>query len=481
MSEAAYCSRCDSEDCRCGAAADTGFLALSSPVVDPEPSASDEPETLEAKPSRRTSYTAAELLETEFPEPRYAVPGILAEGLNFEAGPPKMGKSWKALNIALAVAAGGHALGKIPVEQGEVLYLALEDPPRRLKERLRMILRDEPAPVGLHFETSWRRLGAGGEEDIRAWLEAHPDARLVVVDVFAKVRPQVSDRADRYAADYHSMEPLKEIADDFGIAVFVLHHTRKAASEDYVDAVSGTQGLAGAADAILVLRRARGQADAELHVTGRDVEEKSYALRFDPLVGSWTLLGDAAEYAIGETRRQILDVLRAHGALTPKGVADVSAVPHELAKKTLQRMLADGQVIAEDGRYSVPSDPVSAVPSVPESLIDLSTNGAGGQRDAGDTDTEGDVPEGSRYTDEAERLEMVEKITAAEHLEAEAAVLSGNADPRRRLPEARATRDGFGSFATCVRCPEKRHTFFRDANGDPICPKCKAELEEVAS
>lgn len=390
-----------------------------------------EEDGLIAKPSRRTSYTAAELLETEFPEPRYAVPGILAEGLNFEAGPPKMGKSWKALNIALAVASGGHALGKIAVEKGEVLYLALEDPPRRLKERLRMLLNGGAAPEGLHFETSWRRLGAGGEEDIRAWLEEHPGARLVVVDVFAKVRPQVSDRADRYAADYHSMEPLKEIADDFGIAVFVLHHTRKAASEDYVDAVSGTQGLAGAADAILVLRRARGQADAELHVTGRDVEEKSYALRFDPLVGSWTLLGDAAEYAIGETRRQILDVLRGHGALTPKGVADVSAVPHELAKKTLQRMLQDGQVVAEDGRYSIPGgDPVSAVPPVPESLIDLSSNGDGGQRDAGDTHIEGDVAEGSF--------------------------------DRKLL--------------TCSRCPEARHTYFRDASGDPICPTCKKEL-----
>jgi hypothetical protein len=63
----------------------------------------------------RTSYSAVELLATTFPEPRWAVPGILAEGLTFLAGAPKLGKSWLALNVSLAIASGGRALGQIPV------------------------------------------------------------------------------------------------------------------------------------------------------------------------------------------------------------------------------------------------------------------------------------------------------------------------------------------------------------------------------
>ena len=85
----------------------------------------------------RSSWTARELLAHDFPKQRYAVPGLIAEGANLLAGSPKLGKSWLALNIASAVAYGGRALDKVDVERGEALYLALEDPPRRLQQRLR--------------------------------------------------------------------------------------------------------------------------------------------------------------------------------------------------------------------------------------------------------------------------------------------------------------------------------------------------------
>lgn len=225
-----------------------------------------------------------------FPEPRYAVPGVLAEGLNLLAGAPKLGKSWFALNVAAAVAYGGHALDKISVEQGEALYLALEDPPRRLQRRLRLILGGEPAPDGLYIETEWEQLLEGGCDHLDAWLGAHPDCRLAVVDVFAKVRGISNGNVNQYEADYAAMATLKTVADAHGVANLVVHHTRKASADDYVDSVSGTHGLAAAADAVLVLSRSRGSADAKLHVTGRDIEEAEYAMQFNPAEGSWALL-----------------------------------------------------------------------------------------------------------------------------------------------------------------------------------------------
>jgi len=82
-----------------------------------------------------TTFTATELLDMELPEPKFAVPGILAQGLGILGGKPKTGKSWKVLDLGLAVAYGGRALGSIKVEQGDVLYLALEDTARRLQDR----------------------------------------------------------------------------------------------------------------------------------------------------------------------------------------------------------------------------------------------------------------------------------------------------------------------------------------------------------
>jgi hypothetical protein len=310
---------------------------------------------------RRTSWTAADLLAAEFDEPRFAVDRLIPEGLAFMCGAPKLGKSWMALGLSIAVATGGRALGTIPVEAGEVLYLALEDSPRRLQARIRTLLTGDGAPEGLQLVTEWPRVEEGGVEKIDEWLDEHPTPRLVLVDVWPRIRPRVTKKTDYFTADYDSAAQLQALAIGRGIAIVALYHTRKAEAEDFVETVQGTFGTAAAADTIIVVKRSRGQADATLHITGRDVEEQELALRFAASAGAWTLLGDAAEYSIGETRKEILDAVREHGTLTPKQAAEVTAVGYELAKKTMQRMAADGQLQGNRGSYRTP------VPGVPES------------------------------------------------------------------------------------------------------------------
>jgi hypothetical protein len=301
----------------------------------------------------RSSWTAKDLMRHVFPEQRYAVPGVLAEGLNLLAGAPKLGKSWFALNVAAAVAYGGLALDKISVERGEALYLALEDPPRRLQRRLRLILGGEQAPDGLFIETAWDKLLEGGCDRLDAWLAAHPDCRIAVVDVFAKVRGIVDGNVNRYEADYAAMASLKDLADKHGVAILVVHHTRKASADDYVDSVSGTHGLAAAADAVLVLSRSRGSADAKLHVTGRDIEEAEYAMKFNPAEGSWSLLeGPAEEYEVSDSRRRILVHLRENGPRSPKQLSDELGLDHDAVRQTVSRMARDEQIATDgDGLY----------------------------------------------------------------------------------------------------------------------------------
>jgi len=204
--------------------------------------------------------------------------------------------------------------------------------------------------------------------------------------VLAKVRGTTDHREDRYTADYRAMTLLKTIADQHNVAIVVIHHTRKAIAEDFVDTVSGTNGLAGAADTVAVLARSRGSADATLNITGRDVPEAKLALTLKD--GRWTLLdGPAADYELSDTRRRIVSVLTATGPKMPKALAAAAGLDYELVKKTCQRMVDDRQLDVDRGTYSVP------VPAVPLSLVDSSLRVSHvpeylrdeGQRDTGDT------------------------------------------------------------------------------------------------
>ncbi|MDR7301833.1 AAA family ATPase [Haloactinomyces albus] len=327
---------------------------MSAPEV-PEP---DNVHPLHRHPAEalHAAWTADVLMATEFPEPTWAVPGIVAEGVNLLAGPPKVGKSWMSLGLAIEVASGGKAFDMLDVEPGPVLYLALEDTPRRLKTRMSKLLDGKPAPAGLTLATSCPTLTQGGDEAIIAWLEAHTDARMVVLDVFAKMRGTPPAGMSAYDADYAAVSRAKRIADAYGVALVLVHHVRKMGSDDFLETVSGSNGIAGAADAVLVLKRGRNQADAVLNVTGRDIDEAEYALTFHSHSGAWQLLdGPASDHTLHTTRATIQRYLREHPGTGPKAIAEATGLDREQVKKTCQRMASDGQLHATSGgRYSTP-------------------------------------------------------------------------------------------------------------------------------
>lgn len=300
--------------------------------------------------------SAAELLARDIPEPKYAVDGLLSEGVTIFAGKPKSGKSWLGWGLCIAVASGGRALGTIPVKQGDVLYLALEDGERRLQDRLGKILGNEPPPARLHLATEWKRLNEGCVEDLEDWLKAHPDTRLIVIDTLKRVRKKENTgKKQLYDVDYEAIEPLGDLGRKYGIGIIVIHHSRKQDSDDPLDLISGSFGLSGSADGALVLKRGRNQADAELHSVGRDFEEQALALRWDNAIYGWRLVGDAEEVYLTRERREVIDLIRLEGPKTPKEVAELLKRNHNSTRKLMPEMARDGQLVNDGtGRYSLP-------------------------------------------------------------------------------------------------------------------------------
>jgi hypothetical protein len=274
------------------------------------------------------------------------VPGYLSEGLTLLGGKAKLGKSWLLLNIAIAVASGGVAMNKIDVEQGDVLALFLEDNERRLQKRLSQLLPSGDIPNRLCIEIKSPRLDEDLVERLRAWIISAKSPRLIIIDVLNRVRPKQRSNEQLYDYDVRSLESLQSLAAEYGIAIVVVHHTRKADADDPFDCLSGSTGLTGTADTTLVL--ARGPQGTTLYGRGRDVEEIESAMQFDKASGHWWLLGPAEEVHRSEARNTIIDALREAGeALGPREIAAAIDATEANVRKALGRMVAKGEIVKE--------------------------------------------------------------------------------------------------------------------------------------
>ncbi|MCJ7525855.1 MAG: helicase RepA family protein [Candidatus Aminicenantes bacterium] len=317
------------------------------PAVDPN---ADTPETIEPLETENVG----DLLAREIAPIRWIVEPLLTEGLAILAGPPKIGKSLLCMGLAIAVSTGQRFLNEYVCDQGRVLYLGLEDSDARLQSRLKKMI-DAAANENfdlLEKSLVMRKSAEGGIEQIRLWLTEHPDARLVIIDTLARIRKSPGRNANGYLADTDFMAPLQALALTHHVCILLVHHTRKMIAADPLDAVSGTTGIAGVSDEILILKRvARAKAEAILECTGRDIETVEIGISLDEKL-RWNYEGQAEDIQKTGERQAIVDFLSEH---SPDHFS-TSAIALALGKKVpatsflLGKLLKDGIILS--GGYS---------------------------------------------------------------------------------------------------------------------------------
>jgi AAA domain len=185
---------------------------------------------------REQIMTAKDLQHRNFAPVSYVIPDLVPEGLSLLVGRPKLGKSWMALDMCLAVSGARFCLGERKPAEGDVLCCALEDNSRRLRRRIDRLLppKSHAWPERLMLATEWRRLDKGGVDDLQEWAESVPKPKLIVLDTLAGVRP--IRQQNGYMEDYESVVTLHRLANKTGIAILVLHHTRKMEADDPIRA-----------------------------------------------------------------------------------------------------------------------------------------------------------------------------------------------------------------------------------------------------
>ena len=304
--------------------------------------------------------TLDDLLAKKFNPMEWVIPGLVAEGLGLIISPPKVGKSFLVLDLAVSVAAGVDFCGDLEVNQRPVLYLALEDGERRLQHR---IVQLDKARMGMsYFEylTEIEREKALGY--VEEFIARYPKG-LVIIDTLAMVMTYKRNGSTQYQHDHAMVSGYQAIAKrNPGSCILFVHHTRKSTDGDYVDSSSGTQGIVGAADFLMALSGKRGSGVAQLRVTGREVEDHSVTMKRDDK-GFWLHDENAMEAPtpteeLSPKQQEILLALEAvYGGLTPKELqAMLEWENYNQVSNYLRKLMKEGHVRKSAGGKYVVSD-----------------------------------------------------------------------------------------------------------------------------
>jgi hypothetical protein len=231
--------------------------------------------------SNKRFWTAAEILNTEFPDPVWIIPELIPEGLTYLIGRPKKGKSWLALQIAKEFSSGGNILNQDIPNSGKVLYLALEDEKPRLKTRLRKL--KYPETHNVVFTHNWNSFDDRGITDLELTIQEE-GYKLVIIDSIYRLSR--ADQSDEKVIG-KIIERLQEYALSNQIGIIAIDHIKKShhIEGDPIDDLIGTTAKARTADTFIGLYP-KGNYSL-LKCVSRDYEEKEIRIVKDPDTCEW--------------------------------------------------------------------------------------------------------------------------------------------------------------------------------------------------
>jgi len=305
------------------------------------------------------TVTAADLLATPTRPVTFVIGDLVPVGLTVLAGHRRTGTSSFALQAALAVGQGVPFLDR-ETDQGDVLYLSLDDGEQRLKRRLVKLAPETRDLDRIRFEFKAKHLPGGLVADLDAWLVTAGRPRLVVVDSFNRSDPGPRNGQSAHVHATAMLEPLQRWAIRHRIAVLLVDHlsdvgTTELQAIEVPEGLLDSKGMLATSDATLVLRRSGQHPFAQLHVTSRDFDDEVVALTIDMVTMHWSakpwLVDPLAE--LSPHRRAIVEALR-NGPTRLKVVANELGVTTSNASTHLVNAMRAGHVAKVDrGVYAL--------------------------------------------------------------------------------------------------------------------------------
>jgi AAA domain-containing protein len=296
-------------------------------------------------------------------EQRWLIEGLWsAEAVGILGGEPKCCKSFLALDMAVAVAAGVPCLRRFPtIQRGRVLLFAAEDSPAVVRQRLSGIA----AAVGLSLkaldihvivapvlridvELDQRRL----EETVHALRPA-----LLVLDPFVRLH-RIDENVSAEVAPL--LDFLRGLQRRHRVAVVLVHHARKGASHVRAgQALRGSSELHAWGDSNLYVRR---NGDNELSLTiehraARSADGICLSLHADGDALALRVLDPTVPEPVPHQTTAIERVERilaeATAPMTQREIRDLAKIRASTVGDALAALVTDGRALRHDGRYQL--------------------------------------------------------------------------------------------------------------------------------
>jgi RecA-family ATPase len=295
------------------------------------------------------TYSMEDLDKAIEPELDWLVEDLFARGHTvLLGGHEKSGKSYTGLALTCNASMGEPFLGHFKTKKSSVWYMALEDSDWRIKKRIKRELKIRYDPARIMFS---QRIKAGPEalRMIRRVLE---DKKIDILIIDTAARVDDPSRAQNYIAESSWYENFQDIAIDFNICVLLITHVTKSGNADTSNQFSTTRGMGGntsIVDTLVQMRTEFQSPDAEMIITGRDVQSRAFLIHnthTEPNTGIlWQYVREIDSGMLGLTGsfKEVLNAIE-EDPLTVEEICQVTGLLEKNAYKILNGLVKDGKV-----------------------------------------------------------------------------------------------------------------------------------------
>ena len=303
----------------------------------------DTPCLLEFRKRFPSIKTGEEVLDMEFPPQEWLIKDFLPFGSAILAGPPKLGKSYFVLSL----------IKQISEEDHEVFYYAGEDDARRIQRRMKELNIDSKG-IFLHPGRDAPLTAEGKKpiDEIRAMIEMRPKIKSIFIDHMTLILSRKSN-PKHYDDFVHELKPWSDLANNYNLSIFMVHHTRKEINEaehNPFNSILGSQGIMASFDTVLIMIKAPDGNGAVLRVTGKDVEEKEYRLSKQKV--SWKIEGLESVASLGNTQAKIHSYVKTNPNSSWSDIKTALGIDGAQVSRTIDTLLKNNIIEKVDNRYN---------------------------------------------------------------------------------------------------------------------------------